>query len=135
MSIFRPPEGLTRRVVCGLLLSTLLLGCSSSSSGSASTTATTYTVKGRLESIQPTANGYGFLNIKHEAVTDFRDEKGAVVGMEVMTMPFAYGPGIDPATLTVGGAVKMVFVMDYAAEPKLFIRSIEGLAKGTSLAL
>jgi len=113
------------------------VGCSSSTStsGSASKSATTYTCKGRLESIQPTANGYGFLNIKHEAVPDFRDEKGAVVGMGVMTMAFAYGPGIDPAALTVGGAIKMVFVMDYAAEPKLSITSIEGLPKGTPLAL
>lgn len=133
MSTFHPPDriGVVRFLAAGVCA--LLVGCSSSTAPSPDT-ATTYTAKGRLEAIKPAANGHGFLDIKHEPVPSFKDEKGKVVGMGVMTMAFAHGPEIDPSALTVGGPVKMVFVMDYAARPMLFIKSIEALPKGSPLA-
>ena len=135
MSTSLPHNQPSRRDVSVVLLTALLIGCSSTPAPPPSATATTYTVKGRLESIKPAANGYGFLNIKHEAVPGFRDEKGKVVGMEVMTMPFAYGPGIQTDTLPLGGAVELVFVMDYAAQPMLSVTQIKALPKATKLSL
>ena len=39
--------------------------------------------------------------IRHEAVPDFRDDRGQVVGMEAMTMPFSLAPDL-PASATEG---------------------------------
>lgn len=119
----------------GLLIAAVICSLACSSGETSAPQAKAYTVKGRLEAVEPATNGWGILRIHHEAIADFRDESGAKVGMGVMTMPFAYGPGVDPAKLSVGGPVKMVFDMDYQRSPKLMIKSIEALPKGTSLTL
>jgi len=111
----------------GLLIAVLISLVACSAGETPASQAVAYTVKGRLQVVEPATNGWGVLRIHHEAIADFRDQSGAQVGMSAMTMAFAYGPGVDPAKLTVGGPVKMVFDMDYQRSPKLLIRSIETL--------
>lgn len=53
--------------------------------------------------------------IRHEAVPDFRDETGKVVGMEAMTMPFSLAPEAAVAGLVPGDRVAFTLEMRWKA--------------------
>ena len=69
-----------RSIRVGLLVAAGFTLWACSSKETPSNQAVVYTVKGRLEAVQPATNGYGILSIHHEAIADFRDESGAKVG-------------------------------------------------------
>lgn len=72
--------------------------------------------------------------IRHEAVPDFRDEAGKVVGMEAMTMPFALAPEVDLAGLAPGDKVAFTLEMRWKATRDIVrISRIGKLAAGTLL--
>ncbi|MBP7589906.1 MAG: copper-binding protein [Thermoanaerobaculia bacterium] len=76
--------------------------------------------------------------IRHEAVPDFRDESGKVVGMGAMTMPFTLAPDL-PATAMAGLAPgdRIAFTLEmHWQEPSEVARisRLERLPAGTVLA-
>lgn len=71
-----------------------------------------YQVQGEILRL-PDATSADLL-IRHEAIPDFRDEAGKVVGMDAMTMPFAIAEGVSLAGLAPGDTVK--FTLETAWE-------------------
>jgi Cu/Ag efflux protein CusF len=64
----------------------------------------TYRVRGEITRL-PSAPG-GEIWIRHEAIPEFRDREGKVVGMMSMTMPFGVAPDGAPAELAAGDRVE-----------------------------
>jgi Cu/Ag efflux protein CusF len=92
----------------------------------------TYAMRGEIVRL-PTAQSPE-IAIRHEAVPDFRDEAGKVVGMEAMTMPFALAPGVEPAGLAPGDKVAFTLEMRWKATSDIVrISRMERLAAGTLL--
>ncbi len=76
--------------------------------------------------------------IRHEAVPDFRDESGKVVGMGAMTMPFTLAPDL-PATamagLVPGDRIAFTLEMHWQETSEIArISRLERLPAGTVLA-
>ncbi len=76
--------------------------------------------------------------IRHEAVPDFRDESGKVVGMEAMTMPFSLGREIsDSALAGLKPGDRIAFTLEMRwQDPREIARisRIDRLPEGTALA-
>jgi len=92
----------------------------------------TYAMRGEI--VRLPAAGSREIAIRHEAVADFRDEGGKVVGMEAMTMPFTLAPEVDVAGLTPGDKVAFTLEMRWKATSDIVrISRIERLPAGTML--
>jgi Cu/Ag efflux protein CusF len=72
--------------------------------------------------------------IRHEAIPDFRDAEGRIVGMESMTMPFKLAPGAAPADLAPGDRVSFRLEMRWSDRAAATVARIEKLPEGTRLA-
>jgi Cu/Ag efflux protein CusF len=79
----------------------------------------------------PAAAGTQVL-VRHEAIDDFVDSSGKVVGMDAMVMPFEIAPPLSAKDLAVGDKVAIRFSMDWK-EPRLRVEGIERLPPGTVL--
>ena len=66
------------------------------------------------------------LTIEHEAIPDFVDIDGQVVGMDAMTMTMSVWSGASvPATLIVGDAVRFRLDVDWGRIPSALIVDLE----------
>jgi hypothetical protein len=92
-----------------------------------SASAREYTVRGEVVRVGPSE-----LTIRHEAIPDFADRSGAVVGMNAMVMPFPVGRGVDLVGLAPGARIRFRFVMDWERN-RMQIEAIEPLPQGTPL--
>jgi Cu/Ag efflux protein CusF len=86
-----------------------------------------YTVRGEIVRVGPSE-----VTIRHEAIPDFADRSGAVVGMNAMVMPFPLARGVDVVGLAPGARVRFRFVMDWERN-RMQIVEIEPLPQGTPL--
>lgn len=72
----------------------------------------TYHVKGVIKAIPPqgagASDGTKEIIVKHEAIPDYRDEAGNMVGMTAMTMPFYLSGDLKSAAIAVGDQVELV---------------------------
>ena len=94
--------------------------------------APAYVVRGEVVQ-PPTAVTAGIeVLVRHEAIDDFVDATGKVVGMDAMVMPFEVLPGRAPKDLAAGEKVEVRFSMDWK-EPRLRVERIERLPPGTIL--
>ncbi|MEO0514701.1 MAG: copper-binding protein [Planctomycetota bacterium] len=73
-----------------------------------------YEVRGEITSLPDADNPTTSLNIKHEAIPDFVDAQGKIVGMDTMTMPFPPAEGLDLAPFSVGDKVEVTFEVTWA---------------------
>jgi Cu/Ag efflux protein CusF len=76
--------------------------------------AQTYVVRGEIVRLPDGRDSS--IAIRHEAVPDFRDESGKVVGMGAMTMPFALAPGVPTAGLAPGDRISFTLEMRWQEE-------------------
>jgi Cu/Ag efflux protein CusF len=114
-----------------LLLSALLAACSASPPA-APAGARVYVVRGEVvQAPSPVAAGAQVL-VRHEAIDDFVDATGKVVGMDAMVMPFDVAPPVLAKDLSVGDKVEVRFSMDWK-EPRLRVERMERLPPGTAL--
>lgn len=92
----------------------------------------TYTVRAEIVRL-PAAPG-GELYLRHESIPDFRNSKGAEVGMMSMTMPFGAPAALDLAGFAAGDRVAATFEVRWSA-PKMPLRvtRLERLPAGTAL--
>jgi Cu/Ag efflux protein CusF len=75
------------------------------------------------------------LMIRHEAIPDFKDEAGRVVGMEAMTMPFTLAPGVELGGLAPGDRVEFTLEVRWDDPANLArITRLVRLPPGTRLA-
>jgi hypothetical protein len=114
-----------------LLLAALLAACSAPPSP-APAGARVYVVRGEVvQAPSPVAAGVQVL-VRHEAIDDFVDATGKMVGMDAMVMPFEVSPPAAPKDLATGDKVEVRFSMDWK-EPRLRVERIERLPVGTAL--
>lgn len=117
--------------VLALATALALAGCTKSSEAPAAA-AEIYAMRGEIVRLPTAASPE--IAIRHEAVPDFRDEAGKVVGMEAMTMPFALAPGVDIAGLVPGDKVEFTLEMRWKATRDIVrISRIGKLPAGTLL--
>ena len=109
----------------------LSAGCSQPAETPA-VTVETYAMRGEI--VRLPAAGSREIAIRHEAVADFRDEGGKVVGMEAMTMPFTLAPAANVAGLAPGDKVAFTLEMRWKATSDIVrISRIERLPAGAML--
>jgi len=91
-----------------------------------------YGVRGEIVAPpSPVAAGMQVL-VRHEAIDDFVDATGKVVGMDAMVMPFDVAPPVAAKDLVVGDKVEIRFTMDWKG-PRLRVDRMERLPPGTAL--
>ena len=113
------------------LLLVLLAACSASPPP-APAGARVYVVRGEV--VQPPSPWCAGIQVlvRHEAIDDFVDATGKVVGMDAMVMPFDVQRDRAPKDLAVGDKVEVRFSMDWK-EPRLRVERMERLPAGTGL--
>jgi hypothetical protein len=110
----------------------LLLAACTSAAPPMADGARVYTVRGEVVAPpSPVAAGTQVL-VRHEAIDDFVDATGKVVGMDAMVMPFDVAPPVAAKDLAVGDKVEIRFTMDWKG-PRLRVDRIERLPPGTAL--
>jgi hypothetical protein len=107
------------------LLAALLAGCSRGGRD--------YTVRGRVAQLPEPGNASSGFVVAHQAVDDFVDRQGEVVGMDPMTMSFPLGPQVSLAGLAVNDPVEFTLHADWAAAPPVRITSLHKLPAGTPI--
>ncbi len=121
------------RVAFGLgLLSLLAAACGPQTPPAPLAADGTYRVRGEIARL-PAAGGRE-VYIRHEAIPEFRDEQGATVGMDSMTMPFPAAAGVALDGLAVGARGTFTFEVRWRAAPPLALTVWEPLPPGTRLA-
>ncbi len=91
-----------------------------------------YTVRGEVVQLAGPAGAGAQVVIRHEAIDDFVDQAGRVVGMDAMVMPFEVAPPVSAGGLAVGDKVAIRFAMDWKG-PRLRVERIERLPADTVL--
>ncbi len=91
-----------------------------------------YVVRGEIVQPPSTVVAGTQVLVRHEAIDDFVDATGKVVGMDAMVMPFEVATTLVPRGLAVGDKVEVRFSMDWK-EPRLRVERIERLPVGTAL--
>lgn len=71
----------------------------------------TYTVRGEIEELPEPGRPMSALRIHHEAIDNFVNRAGKVVGMGSMTMEFPVAEGVSLEGLAVGQKVEFTFAM------------------------
>jgi hypothetical protein len=68
-----------------------------------------YASRGRVVTIPVEGNRDSELRIRHEAIPEFMDDSGAMVGMPSMEMPFPLAKGVGVDSIAVGDVVQFTF--------------------------
>lgn len=93
--------------------------------------ADVYTVRGVVAKL-PQADGRdGDLYIHHVPIPGFRDERGKVVGMMSMTMPFPVAAGVSLAGIAPGDPVEFTFTVAWKQPVGYQVIRIQKLPAGT----
>ena len=125
---------LARRSAYWVTLALTLAACHrpSQNSGAAPAPAKRYAVRALLVSLpeQPSDE----VTLRHEAIPDFTDQSGAVVGMDSMEMPFPSAKGAPLAGLAAGDKVLATFSVDWS-QGRYAVESIKKLPHETQLEL
>jgi len=80
----------------------------------------------------PDARRFSEMVVRHEAIDDFVDETGQVVGMDAMEMSFPVTAPLSARGLAVGDKVALRFTVDFQ-KASLAIEQIEKLPANTAL--
>ncbi|HYG70643.1 MAG TPA: copper-binding protein [Anaeromyxobacteraceae bacterium] len=89
-----------------------------------------YTVRGEV--VQLRDGPPRELMLRHEAIDDFVDRTGAVVGMNAMTMPFPVEAALPLDGIAPGDKVRVRFSMDWE-KSRMAVESVEELPPDTAL--
>jgi hypothetical protein len=92
-----------------------------------------YTVRGRVAMLPEPGNPASGFVVAHQAVDDFVDREGKVVGMDPMTMSFPLGPKVSLKGLAVNDPVEFTLHADWSAAPPVRITSVHKLPAGTPI--
>ena len=106
-----------------------LAGCS----GEEAESGRTYTVRGQVTQLPDPNNPGTGLYVNHEAIDDFVDREGEVVGMDPMPMPFPVDEKVSLEGIVPGDVVELELHVDWGAETEAEIVGIRELPPGTKL--
>lgn len=130
MAVGYDPPAMRAPVLFLILCSfAMLAGCAAKDSGS----GRTYTTRGQVIQLPDPANPGTGLTLNHEAVDQFMDRQGEIVGMDPMSMPFPVAKGVSLEGIQVGDVVEFKLHVDWSAEPAAEITEIRELPAGTKL--
>lgn len=73
------------------------------------------------------------LYIRHEAIDDFRDAHGEIVGMDSMTMPFPVAEGVPLEGVEAGDPIAFTFEVRWNDQPRFQVTSLRELPAGTEI--
>jgi len=92
-----------------------------------------YTVRGEVTALPEKGKPQTELMIKHEAIDDFKNKDGKVVGMNSMIMDFPPEKGLDVTVLKVGDKVEVEFAVWWSQSPPWLATKITKLPADTKL--
>jgi Cu/Ag efflux protein CusF len=122
------PDGALRLTLCWTLLALAACGAREATpAGDAD-----YEARGEIARLPDATSPEIWL--RHEAIPDFRNPEGEVVGMESMTMSFKVAPGVALVGLAPGDRVAFRFQMRWSGPASMTVARIERLPEGTRLA-
>jgi len=93
----------------------------------------TYTVRGEVETLPTAGDKRTEFRVHHEAIDDFKNSSGKVVGMNAMTMDFPPAKGVDLSNLKKGDKVSLTFSVWWGGSPPWLLMKIEKLPGDTKL--
>lgn len=148
--------GFSNRVVCrslvGIISASGLLALCSSATGAATSAplaperiraadldrpkaapSATYTVRGEVVALPEVGKPATELMIRHEAIDNFANRKGDVVGMSAMIMEFPPQKGVDVRSLRLGDKVEVEFSVWWTQAPPWLATRITKLPGETTL--
>jgi Cu/Ag efflux protein CusF len=126
---------LSRKTTAAFLSAALCVGaagCRRDAPPAAAGAVDLYNVRGEIVRLPDPAAPAPEMSIRHEAIPDFRDRNGAVVGMQAMVMPFRVGSDVSLEGLEPGDKILFRFAMDWQRN-RLEIEAIEELPPETEL--
>lgn len=85
-----------------------------------------YTVEGEV--VYLPSESVPAVTIRHQAVEDFVDMDGEVVGMEAMTMPFPVAEGVELEGIEPGDPVRFVLEVEWEGDPPYRLIEVEEIA-------
>lgn len=91
-----------------------------------------YTVRAELVRLPDPAAPRREVALRHEAIDDFADANGKVVGMGAMVMPFELAPGVSLDGLAAGEKVEARFAVGWSP-PLLRVEQLRKLPADTAL--
>lgn len=109
-----------------------LLACRAGAPDASAAPDGTYRVRGEIARLP--AAGSREVGIHHEAIPDFRDEKGNQVGMDSMTMPFLAAPEVALDGIAAGDRVEFEFEVRWKGARPILLTGLHKLPAGTRLA-
>ena len=123
-----------------LALAALAPGCRGGGNGAggeaggadASASTRRYTVRGELVRIEDARGGVREISVRHEAIDDFADASGKVVGMASMVMPFEVPGTIPLDDVGVGDKIELRFAMTWSP-PSMRVEALRKLPAETAL--
>lgn len=93
-----------------------------------------YTVRGKIAQVPVPGRPQTEFQVHHEAIDNFADAEGKVVGMGAMVMGFPLGPGVTLDGLAVGDMVELTFPVWWKdGAPDYFVTAIRKLPPETTL--
>ena len=92
-----------------------------------------YTVRAQVLQLPDPANPGTGITLNHEAIDDFVDRSGEVVGMDPMSMPFPVADGVSLDGIQAGDVVEIELRVDWDAEPAVAVAAVRELPPGTKL--
>jgi hypothetical protein len=92
-----------------------------------------YAVRGRVVQLPAPGNPASGFVVAHQAIDDFVDRQGEVVGMDPMTMSFPLGPKVSLAGLAVGDPIELTLHVDWRQSPPIHIVRVKKLPPGTPI--
>ncbi len=92
-----------------------------------------YTVRGEVTALPEKGKPQTELMIKHEAIDDFKNKDGKVVGMNSMIMDFPPEKGLDVTVLKVGDKVEVEFAVWWSQSPPWLATKVTKLPADTKL--
>jgi hypothetical protein len=92
-----------------------------------------YTVRGRIIDLpDPSRPASGF-QVRHEAIDDFKNTQGQVVGMDAMVMPFTPARELSLDGFAVGDIVELTFEVRWKTPPRSRVIELRKLPEDTEL--
>ena len=92
-----------------------------------------YTVRGQVVAVPDSSRPKSTLQIRHEPIPGYINQKGEQTGMGSMTMPFPTVPGLDVSGLAPGDAVEFTWEVRWTPPPFARVSRIAKLPPGTAL--
>ena len=114
-----------------------IAGCSRSSEATDGPPARvdTYTVRGLVVALPDPDRPGSELWVRHEAIPEYRDHEGKVIGMAEMKMPFPVADGVSLDGIHVGDKIEMTFEVTWEPRTNLRITAIRKLPPDAELHL